>query len=486
MSRLAVILPYDENHIENFTNHFKQMVDETEFYYKLCFLKQKSNRPLNKGKLFNIGFSLLKNQFDYFCFHDIDLIPVSNECDYSHSDKPTSLIRGLMPMEFGDHEEIEDYDNFDVPYDQHFGGCILMDKKHYELVNGHSNDYWGLGYQDIDLLARMITKEIPLRSVIERPMTKTFATFNGTTSRVTVSPKNNKIRKVTDKNFSMSLWFNVKDVPTYGALTDNNRCEYFLFGRPGYHMGLSITHEGLLKGVIWDKDENPYVVQSKRINFDTWNHAALVVNMDSVKLYLNNVLVSKRELDNKLKKYGDKNYYIGVGNPTSSSWKNFCKGSIGEIGIWNYSLSESEISRIFDNGVTDKNGNFTTTNLPTGFWDFNSGYDDIVFDMSGHNNNGIIHHLDMGKKMIKTSTERYLPYRRNGYYAYIGDINNLSKIRNYKESSDTQINNNRNIFNKKINNFEQVVQKDGLNSTRFRIVKRENYQQKHEIIEVVI
>ena len=72
------------------------MVDETDFYYKLCFLKQKSNRPLNKGKLFNIGFSLLKNQFDYFCFHDIDLIPVSDECDYSHSDKPTSLIRGLI------------------------------------------------------------------------------------------------------------------------------------------------------------------------------------------------------------------------------------------------------------------------------------------------------------------------------------------------------------------------------------------------------
>ena len=48
--------------------------------------------------------------------------------------------------------------------------------------------------------------------------------------------------------------------------------------------------------------------------------------------------------------------------------------------------------------MTDKNGNFTTTNLPTGFWDFNSGYDDIVFDMSGNNNNGKIHHLDMGKK----------------------------------------------------------------------------------------
>ena len=77
-------------------------------------------------------------------------------------------------MEFGDHEDIEDYDDFDLPYEQHFGGSILMNKKHYELVNGHSNEYWGLGYQDIDLLARMVVKNIPLRSVIEKPMTKTY------------------------------------------------------------------------------------------------------------------------------------------------------------------------------------------------------------------------------------------------------------------------------------------------------------------------
>ena len=107
-------------------------------------------------------------------------------------------------------------------------------------------------------------------------------------------------------------------------------------------------------------------------------------------MYLNNVLVSKKDLNQTLRRYGDENYFIGVGNPLGSSWKNFCKGSIGEVGLWNYSLSQSEISRIFDNGVTDKNGNFTTTNLPTGFWDFNSGYNDIVFDMSGNNNNGKI------------------------------------------------------------------------------------------------
>ena len=52
MKRLAIILPYSEEHSENFTNHFKATIAKSsDLYYKLIFLKQKSNRPLNKGKL---------------------------------------------------------------------------------------------------------------------------------------------------------------------------------------------------------------------------------------------------------------------------------------------------------------------------------------------------------------------------------------------------------------------------------------------------
>ena len=68
MKRLAVILPYNKRYIDNFVEHFKNTVKEDEFYYKLCFIDQKSNRPLNKGKLFNIGYMLHKDRFDYFCF----------------------------------------------------------------------------------------------------------------------------------------------------------------------------------------------------------------------------------------------------------------------------------------------------------------------------------------------------------------------------------------------------------------------------------
>ena len=93
MKRLAVILPYDERHIKNFTDHFKETIKESsEMYYKLVFIKQKSNRPLNKGKLFNIGYQLMKDKFDYFCFHDIDLIPISDECNYTYEERPLSLV----------------------------------------------------------------------------------------------------------------------------------------------------------------------------------------------------------------------------------------------------------------------------------------------------------------------------------------------------------------------------------------------------------
>ena len=53
-------------------------------------------------------------------------------------------------------------------------------------------------------------------------------------------------------------------------------------------------------------------------------------------------------------------------------------------------------------------------------------------------------------------------------------------------SEHPEIMTNRNTFNKKVRNQMQDVDKDGLSSTRFRIVNRQDYQGKHEIIEVVI
>ena len=98
-----------------------------------------------------------------------------------------------------------------------------------------------------------------------------------------------------------------------------------------------------------------------------------------------------------------------------NSWRNFFKGDISEVGIWDECLDENEIKSIFDNGVVNKKGNFSIT-TPCGFWNFKSGYGNMTFDISGNNNHGYFSSIEFGKKFVKSSTERYLPYRSNGYY----------------------------------------------------------------------
>ena len=488
MKKLAVIVPFNEKLIEKFTDHLSAVVKQEGFYYRIFFIKQKSNRPLNKGKLFNIGFSLVKDKFDYFCFHDIDLIPVSN-FEYGPSDQPICLYEKVLPMEFGEHNSLDNFEDFDIISDSHFGGAVLFDKTQYKNINGYSNEYWGVGYEDRDLLVRMITKGFRLRSVLDKPIRKSYCDFNGMTSYGEIKITNNKIAKTTSQSFSMSLWFNISKVPPHGDKVDNNRCEYFLLGRPGYHSGISITHEGRIKAAVWDEDkEKAFIVQSKPITLGKWIHCGISVDMEEgkMRLYVDGQSISFSDLPMKLMDYHTKPYYLGVGHPTATSWKNFTNGSIADVGIWDNSLTEDEFSKIYTDGITNKDGKFLTSNIPVVYYSFDCGYDKIIFDMSGNNNHLECHNVITGKKLVKTSTERYLPYRRNGYFAYIGDIDELKNLKYLEDSSHPEVMNNRNIFNKKLNNFEKSLQKDGLSTTKFRIVNRENFKDKHEIIEVVI
>ena len=199
MKKLLIILPYSEEHIENFTNHFKSMVPEGDIYYKLIFMKQKSNRPLNKGKLFNIGYMLHKDKFDYFCFHDADLMPISDECDYSFEEKPISLVGMRNKIEFGDQEKVQNFDEYSLPYDEYFGGATLFSKEHFQQVNGYSNNYWGVGYEDYDLLLRCVVKGLSVRTEMETQVSKTYGTFNGTNSYIEIPSENAKIKNATNK-----------------------------------------------------------------------------------------------------------------------------------------------------------------------------------------------------------------------------------------------------------------------------------------------
>tara|TARA_B100000029_G_scaffold130903_1_gene124513 strand:- start:22 stop:1503 length:1482 start_codon:yes stop_codon:yes gene_type:complete len=493
MKRLAVILPYNEQHIENFTEHFKATIKEsTDFYYKLVFLKQKSNRPLNKGKLFNIGYALHKDKFDYFCFHDSDLIPISEECNYSFEGKPISLVGMRNKINFGDQSEVQNFDKYSLPYDEYFGGATLFSKKDFHEVNGYSNEYWGVGYEDYDLLLRCVVKGLPIRTEAEIQVSKTYGTFNGRNSYLEIPAENAKIKKTTNKNFSMVGWFCPNGEPPYGADVDNNRCEYSIFMRPGFHSGLSYIHGGVLKGVIWIRpygstDREPVVLQTP-LRTNQWYHVGLVVDntQQTMTLYVNGKEAGKTSYEGELIDYLNRPYYVGVGDPNLSVWRNFYNGQISEVGLWSDALQDYDMELIFEKGIINNKGEYTTSKLPVGAWDFKGGYDNITFDISGNGNHAKFYNLGFANKPLKNNTERYLPYRRNGAYGYLSSEEQFLNLQNLMRSEHPEIMTNRNTFNKKVRNQMQDVDKDGLSSTRFRIVNRQDYQGKHEIIEVVI
>jgi predicted glycosyltransferase involved in capsule biosynthesis len=141
MKKLAIIVPERDRaeHMKIFVPFMQDLLDKENLDYKILIVTQDDNKPFNRAKLLNIGFDLA-NDCDWFAFHDIDMLPVDS--DYSFVNGPTHLA--TMVEQF----------NYSLPYDGYFGGVTLFDRNSFEKINGYSNEYWGWGAEDDDVLFR--------------------------------------------------------------------------------------------------------------------------------------------------------------------------------------------------------------------------------------------------------------------------------------------------------------------------------------------
>ena len=79
---LAIIVPYRDRfeHLSQFLPHMSAYFqrDKLDRYikYSIHIVEQLGNERFNSGKLKNCGFSLTKDKADYFCFHDVDYLPI--------------------------------------------------------------------------------------------------------------------------------------------------------------------------------------------------------------------------------------------------------------------------------------------------------------------------------------------------------------------------------------------------------------------------
>lgn len=140
--KLSIVVPYRnrEEHSKIFIPYMVEYMKNRGIDSKIHIIEQEEGKPFNRAKLLNVGFLESEPTFDYFAFHDIDMLP--DGIDYSYETLPTHLACSASQF------------SFSLPYQGYFGGVTLFPRDIFKTINGFSNEYWGWGAEDDDILYR--------------------------------------------------------------------------------------------------------------------------------------------------------------------------------------------------------------------------------------------------------------------------------------------------------------------------------------------
>lgn len=141
--RPLIIVPYRDRaeHLSIFLKVFQGS--------PILVVEQAEGNPFNKGKLYNAGF-VESPDYDYYILHDVDMIPVY--ADYSYPDVPTHLATHCSQFDY------------EMPYEDYFGGVVLVSKEDYAKANGFPNEFWGWGGEDGEFRRRLLHAGLSLKS----------------------------------------------------------------------------------------------------------------------------------------------------------------------------------------------------------------------------------------------------------------------------------------------------------------------------------
>lgn len=144
--RLTIIIAYRNRaaHLARLLPPLHQTLAGQGVTARILVVEQAGQGLFNRGKLMNVGAHYSWNDSDYFCFHDVDMIP--EHSDYRCPSQPMRLVTCLSCTHRG-------FSNMSGPY---LGGTVSMRRDQFGAINGFSNRYWGWGQEDDDLLMRCL------------------------------------------------------------------------------------------------------------------------------------------------------------------------------------------------------------------------------------------------------------------------------------------------------------------------------------------
>jgi hypothetical protein len=332
--KLGIIVPYRDRYEQliQFKTHIIEYLKDKNIKYELIIVEQDDSEIFNRGKLLNVGFKYAKRlKCDYVVFHDIDMLPV--DVDYSWSDVPIHMATNFIP------------DNTRTIFDEYFGGVTMFPTISFDEINGYSNEYWGWGFEDDDLLYRCKLHQIPLNTLaIPQP--------GGQTSALKFNGVNSYVEGVFDFNRYDEITIFVSFCPETMVLnTESYDDKFTIFA----NSNLRLTYNSYSRYNFELIDANgEYYYINTEIKPAYKTNISVVINKHQrrIKMYQDgNLISSERYIPNF--EYENSTFYLG-----SNGDKDYFRGIINEFAIWDSELTPSEIQTISSNQFFGLTSNF--------------------------------------------------------------------------------------------------------------------------------
>jgi hypothetical protein len=399
--KLGICIPYRnrKEHIEELIPRLTEHLNNKGIPHKFYVGHQVDDKLFNRGAMKNIAaYHAFEDGCDYIAWHDVDMIPHDENCDYSYpGENPVHIATKLSKYEYK------------LGYEQYFGGVVLFTKDQVLKTNGYSNDYWDWGQEDDDLLWRSYYEGLATYKVFKKYKNRKVVQFNGNDSLLALKT-NREISSCLHQDHTISILFSADQQPEkvpIWLVGDEERkfIEYPLIRKDGsFNWGISFNNSRAVTLLTYDRDSNHYYNYAKRFE-NQWTWVTITYDSENgdYYLYINDELNYNANgvkeniplhIDKKLKVHDSvKSMLLGACTHTGV----FLKGKIAEVKIYNKFVDD--VNKIFeDNNDLVLHYNFDVSDR------------DIVNDYELFNNNTIFTHEDIEVKDL------ILPYRRDCYF----------------------------------------------------------------------
>ena len=348
--KLGVCVPYRnrEAHMNEFVPHVSKFLEERGIEHTIYLAHQCDDKLFNRGLMKNIA---AKHAFDdgcdYIVWHDIDMVPEDDSCDYS------------FPNEAPQHIAIRiSQSDYQLKYEEYFGGAVVFSKEQVEKTNGYSNDYWDWGMEDDDLFWRCVQEGYADKTKLDFGGVKRVGYFNGENSKINFRP-NREQRASISNSHTISVLVKADQQIEKTAIwligdTERKFVEYPILRKPGYDWGLSFNNSRAYTAMMWDRVKNHLYQWIKRYE-NQWSWITMAVDADNklMHFYLNGResdarlgtgTASPLQYNDELKRYGMEPFSIG--HSSTHGGDIYFKGNIADVKLWDRCLTYDEVKNL--------------------------------------------------------------------------------------------------------------------------------------------